>query len=244
MLSNVGPPESPKHVPPVAVLFDSTMYVSAGWPLRLLSFGWDCCACRRRTPSCPGCAPCRSRPSRTGARSADRAISVEVVAAGDPAVRGGADGRGEPKDSGVVDEERDVVIQGVRRRGRAMPVRVAVQRVLPRLIALRVLVPRERRARRQDREVRDFGEVDPDVVAADTALGRRRIGAAVRRRGAVLADAERAVPGGHHDGRLEQGARAGEPAALVVEPRILGVRHVEQQLPDIAVLVGVRCAVS
>src|SRR4051812_5479023 len=41
VLSNVGPPESPKQVPPVAVLFEMTMYAPAGWLVRLSSFGCD-----------------------------------------------------------------------------------------------------------------------------------------------------------------------------------------------------------
>ena len=39
--SNVGPPESPKHVPPVAVLFERTIYVSSGLLFKLLSLGSD-----------------------------------------------------------------------------------------------------------------------------------------------------------------------------------------------------------
>ena len=93
-------------------------------------------------------------------------------------------------------------------------------------------------------EVRRRGEADPDVVAADAAVGGVRVRAVVRRRDAVQADAERAVAGGDDDRRAQQRAGAGEPAARVVEARVRGVRDVEQQLADVRVLAVVGRAVG
>src|SRR5262245_14200422 len=41
VLSNVGPPESPKHVPPLAALLDRIMYVFGGLLFSVSSHGFD-----------------------------------------------------------------------------------------------------------------------------------------------------------------------------------------------------------
>ena len=80
------------------------------------------------------------------------------------------------------------------------------------LVALLVAVRDEARARRQDRVVRRLRDREPGVRAA------------VQRVGGLLAlepDGEGAVTSGDDGVRVDQRAGAVEPAARIVEPRVL-----------------------
>ena len=139
--------------------------------------------------------------------------------------------------AGVVQEERVRVELRVRERGGLVPVRGRVERGRPVVVALRVLVPAVRGARRQDREVRRRAEADPHVRPAGP-------GAAVRRRrDAAAAGRVRAVARGEHDVVVEQRPGAGEPGPGIVEARVGLVRHEEQQLADVRMGAVVRLPV-
>ena len=246
MLSNVGPPESPKQVPPVAVLFERTMYVFGRMALQAVEL---------RVRLHPRVAAELLLALDALEAVADRLEPLRRCAAASGsgrASRAARAGRTSASSSDGPVEARRRPRRGRRTRGRRTADAASRWRDATRCWrsarssrpgSARVLVAGERRARRQDVEVRHLREADPDVVAADAAVGR-----VVSAPSCVVDAPFRPTPNVQWPavttiGRLEQRAAAREPAARIVEPRVDRVGDVEQQLADVRVLAGVGRAV-